>query len=72
MATCSTSKGNNKDGQPHFICLGQQENLGESCFAVDGSLSSHIRAVQHFVTALWSLKERSVRDETHQKRKAPL
>lgn len=35
----------------------QEETLRMSCFAVDGSLNSHIRAVQHFIAALWSLKE---------------
>lgn len=56
----ATSIENKKDGKQYFICLGQKEILGEPCFAVDGSLSSHIRAVQHFVIVLHSLNERSV------------
>jgi len=49
-----------KDGQQYFIYLGQKETLGESCFAVDGGLSSRIRPVQYFIIVLHSLNERSV------------
>lgn len=60
-ATCTTSIEDKKDWQWCFICLGQKGTLGEPCFAAGGSLSSHIRAVQHLIIVLHSLNERSVR-----------